>query len=297
MKKPVFVMCAVFVAFFICVTSFPCYAGKKTNNAQMIQPVGDDGIITGCYKKVNGQLRVINSTDICGPSEGSLSWNQTGQSGLIDLANTYVKTCQNTVDCFCDNDGWVLHGYAVCPANAFLSSAGTPMDASDYGFHALCMDSAGATVSPLAISIRCIGIPRETNCTDMTDNDGDGMIDCDDADCAGDPACMPVPVEICDDTIDNDVDGATDCADTDCASHPACLPVLVEICNDGLDNDTDGDIDCNDIDCTGDPACVTVGKPVQLENCTDSLDNDGDGLIDCTDSNCSSDPSCKKKKK
>jgi hypothetical protein len=31
--------------------------------------------------------------------------------------------------------------------------------------------------------------PSETSCNDSTDNDGDGDIDCEDADCSADPSC------------------------------------------------------------------------------------------------------------
>lgn len=63
------------------------------------------------------------------------------------------------------------------------------------------------------------------NCTDGIDNDGDGLIDCDDSgDCAQDPACTEPPsAEICDDGVDNDGDGLTDCLDRlDCRQDPAC---------------------------------------------------------------------------
>ena len=68
-------------------------------------------------------------------------------------------------------------------------------------------------------------VPDE-DCTDGIDNDGDGLIDCDDSDdCGDDPACTEPPSdpEICDDGIDNDGDGLTDCLDRlDCRQHPAC---------------------------------------------------------------------------
>jgi hypothetical protein len=35
--------------------------------------------------------------------------------------------------------------------------------------------------------------PAEDVCDDGVDNDGDGLVDCNDADCAGDPACAPTP--------------------------------------------------------------------------------------------------------
>src|SRR5690349_17871113 len=39
-----------------------------------------DGVIHGCYKTQNGQLRVIDSGG-CLPSEAALDWNQTGPTG------------------------------------------------------------------------------------------------------------------------------------------------------------------------------------------------------------------------
>lgn len=58
------------------------------------------------------------------------------------------------------------------------------------------------------------------NCHDAVDNDGDGLVDFDDPDCADVPCC-PGP-EVCDNGMDDDLDGLVDCADADCASSPAC---------------------------------------------------------------------------
>ena len=55
-------------------------------------------------------------------------------------------------------------------------------------------------------------VPAEV-CDDGIDNDGDGLVDCEDPDCAGSPECIP---EICDDALDNDGDGLTDCEDSEC---------------------------------------------------------------------------------
>jgi hypothetical protein len=44
--------------------------------------VGDGGVINGCYKTQNGQLRVIDpATQSCNPSETPISWSQTGPQG------------------------------------------------------------------------------------------------------------------------------------------------------------------------------------------------------------------------
>jgi hypothetical protein len=41
-----------------------------------------NGVIHGCYKTQNGQLRVINTPgQSCNPSENALNWNQTGPAG------------------------------------------------------------------------------------------------------------------------------------------------------------------------------------------------------------------------
>ncbi|MCA9650582.1 MAG: pre-peptidase C-terminal domain-containing protein [Myxococcales bacterium] len=61
--------------------------------------------------------------------------------------------------------------------------------------------------------------------------------------------------EICDNGLDDDGDGITDCADSDCAADPSCAPDP-EICDNGIDDDGDGDADCSDSDCTGDPVCA-----------------------------------------
>jgi len=42
---------------------------------------GAEDVIYGCYKKVNGQLRVIKDPGQCRPSEALTSWNQTGPQG------------------------------------------------------------------------------------------------------------------------------------------------------------------------------------------------------------------------
>jgi hypothetical protein len=44
--------------------------------------IGGGGVINGCYKSQNGQLRLIDpATDHCLPSEKPISWNQTGTQG------------------------------------------------------------------------------------------------------------------------------------------------------------------------------------------------------------------------
>jgi Collagen triple helix repeat (20 copies) len=47
-----------------------------------VADVGGGGVINGCYKAQNGQLRVIDpATGHCLPSETAISWSQTGPQG------------------------------------------------------------------------------------------------------------------------------------------------------------------------------------------------------------------------
>ena len=81
----------------------------------------------------------------------------------------------------------------------------------------------------------CGGTPPEI-CDDLgVDEDGDGLTDCNDPDCAGIGNC-PQPETDCTNGQDDDDDGDVDCADSDCSDNPSCP----EDCEDGVDNDADG---------------------------------------------------------
>ena len=78
------------------------------------------------------------------------------------------------------------------------------------------------------------GYCPETECNDLQDNDGDGLIDCEDGDCAN----YPCPPEDCSNGEDDNLDGWTDCDDISCYCEPPCWGG--EVCDDGGDNDGDG---------------------------------------------------------
>ena len=47
-----------------------------------VADIGGGGVINGCYKSQNGQLRLIDpASDSCSPSETAISWGQTGTQG------------------------------------------------------------------------------------------------------------------------------------------------------------------------------------------------------------------------
>jgi len=173
--------------------------------------------------------------------------------------------CENNLgeDCVCDFDPYCCEGNwdAIC---------------ADY-----YVNVCGGT---------CGGPVTETDCDNGIDDDSDGLVDCDDADCGSAPNCLIPPTETdCANNFDDDVDGLVDCDDPDCLIDPSCIgPATENDCSNGIDDDSDGLIDCQDADCFLDPSCV--GGP---EDCDNGIDDDSDGDVDCDDSDCTFvDPSC-----
>ena len=67
------------ILFIFPATSLFCYAGNAILTTTTSVITGE--ILYGCYKKENGQLRLVSNTDQCLPSEMSISWNQKGTAG------------------------------------------------------------------------------------------------------------------------------------------------------------------------------------------------------------------------
>lgn len=161
------------------------------------------------------------------------------------------------------------------------------------------------------------GTDPETECSDETDNDSDGLTDCDDDGCDGTEACDEDEVEPivweghsddpeaeCSDGLDNDGDNLTDCDDPGCRSMEVCNPTAEgdgddpeSECADGLDGDGDGLTDCEDSGCDDTDICDTSiileGNGSDAETvCADDIDNDGDGKTDCEDLGCQDTAAC-----
>jgi hypothetical protein len=157
-------------------------------------------------------------------------------------------------------------------------------------------------------------------CSDLIDNDGDGLVDFPD-----DPGCADALQDIedpeCSDGGDNDRDILVDFPlDPGCTSQSDLSERELGLaCDDGIDNDGDGsfdfhwssfqdfaltdrgcesvidaderspDLPCDDgidndgdgfIDFPSDPGCGTASWRTEAPDCDDGIDNDGDGPID-----------------
>jgi hypothetical protein len=95
--------------------------------------------------------------------------------------------------------------------------------------------------------------------------------------------------EICGNKIDDDCNGLADCADPACFGDPSCSKPGQEICNNAIDDDGDGLIDCKDPDCASSLACKANPG---TEICDNHLDDNGNGLTDCLDPMCTTFPAC-----
>jgi uncharacterized repeat protein (TIGR01451 family) len=104
--------------------------------------------------------------------------------------------------------------------NPSCTPCATDADCNDHDACTTDACSAGmCTATPID---GCTSNPPE-DCTNGSDDDGDGLVDCQDTDCADQPACANV--EVCGDCIDNDGDGLTDYDDPDCCAAPETLDV------------------------------------------------------------------------
>ena len=96
-------------------------------------------------------------------------------------------------------------------------------------------------------------------CDNKIDDDCNGLTDCADPACFGDPSCSKPGQEICNNGIDDNGNGLIDCADPECANSLSCRPSTgTEICNNGIDDNGNGLVDCADPMCTTFSGCLTV---------------------------------------
>jgi hypothetical protein len=157
----------------------------------------------------------------------------------------YVWSDCGATEVDCDDDG----GEGTTSMVEFCASAGDQ--------YIIVVD--GYTSTSLGTYSLDINVSPESVCDDGVDNDGDGLTDCEDDDCAEDAVCIESD---CADGVDNDGDGAMDCDDSDCLAYSACYEA---ICDDASDDDGDGDVDCDDSDCALNLSCTSPTECPALE--------------------------------
>jgi uncharacterized repeat protein (TIGR01451 family) len=137
-------------------------------------------------------------------------------------------TCSSDADCADDGDACTVATCAAGACSAVLapacSACATDADCNDGNPCTSDACVAGAcTASPIA---GCSSNPPEV-CDNGQDDDGDGLVDCSDSDCADAVNCGGGDgggiAEICGDCIDNDGNGLTDYEDPACCATPHAL--------------------------------------------------------------------------
>ena len=208
------------------------------------------------------------------------------RTSSVHLVGLEVKPCIET--CISDADCRPEDGY-LCALGGCFPPPHEPQDCDEDSSSAHCHgDSDGPEVDDVV-------------CDDRYDNDADGLIDCEDEDCALTAPCTGLRVsDPCLQGVTGHVHGCGENAGEAGGDDPAT-------CSDGIDDDLDGHVDCQDKDCAFAENCrghghhgggdggdqrEQVGEGGQTASCDDQQDNDDDGDTDCEDSECSSAPAC-----
>ncbi len=184
---------------------------------------------------------------------------------------TSAEICDNSTDD--DGDGFVdcndgdCFADPACGGSSEVCNNGTDDDQDGF----IDCDDADCSSDPAC----------QSSGTEICDNgiDDDGMFGCDCADflsCFMDFSCLLAPSTEthCTDGQDDDLDCLVDCDDDDCAQDPACGGTPPEDCTNQTDDDGDGDVDCDDSDCVGNAACPVCSSAAVTIACGDTLSGD-----------------------
>lgn len=279
------------------------YGNQFDAGGAFFQPTCSDILTTNCWKPSSNpnhgeEIVATNSFEVVTPAttpdislnpssldfgtvnigNSPTSTTQVKNVGTADLTVTNIALCAGTSPEFTWSAPTLP--FTVTPSGSeTISVIYTP---TDTGIDTGCLEIGSNDPDTPTATLNVTGsvLPKETACFDGIDNDGDGLTDCADPDCAGavGGSCDTGIPGVCAVGQTQCVNGAAACVQT---VFPSPETIAAGTCNDGLDNNCNGLVDA------ADPGCQ-----VATEICNDGIDNDGDGLIDCADPDCANNPSC-----
>ena len=140
--------------------------------------------------------------------------NKVGGDAGENCVNVTLPQCTTAANCNdangCTDDVCTVDGRCEHHARPGCVPCHTAADCDD---HDACTADSCSADGSCAITAQC----RPEICDDRVDNDGDGLVDCADPDCATFPGCQG-PHEICGNCIDDDGNGLTDFEDPACCA-------------------------------------------------------------------------------
>ncbi len=153
-------------------------------------------------------------------ASGTATIETCGSLGSMD--DTVLIVYDGAAGCPAPGSACLTSDDDGCTTPNFSSTVAVPVTAG--GTYLVQVGGWNGATGTSDLSISLGGGPAPTeNCANGVDDDGDGLIDCEDADCDLDPACIAPPVENCTNGTDDDGDGLADCLDSDCANDPSCV--------------------------------------------------------------------------
>ena len=201
----------------------PCTTDAECDDANPC--TADTCVAGGCSSAVIPGCTAC-ATDVDCTDDGNACTLEQCVAGACVTTSDPTCAASCTVDGDCsDGDPCTLDSCnaGTCAAMADSTCGACTVDADCNDGDACTTDTCVAGACVAGPIDNCSTNGPEGDCDDAYDNDGDGLIDCSDADCAGTAACSGF--EVCGDCIDNDGDGLVDYQDDDCCAAPHALDV------------------------------------------------------------------------
>ncbi len=328
------------LATFILAIALPMLSGCPDKAEATVQLEIEAASRTVVANGENTVMIIVNATEDDSPARGTVTLTTTrgtfegGSNTLQELlfggvAEAFLVTCDSRREERCAGVVQVRVDMGVSHATTSITFEATtecdpellPVDSCEHvetcqglecGPHGLICDEDGECSCPGGVANEAQAEVGEGAfaCGDGIDHDCDGLTDCEDPDCEGQP-CDLFGM-IC-------VEGQCVCphgfaSEAHAQSALDAQEGLEEheryACGDGIDWDCDGLVDCLDPDCNQMPcadfghicrdgACVcpsglTNESEARVESgtfaCGDGIDHDCDGLTDCDDPDCEEEP-------